>query len=567
MKKFIKKFVLVLVLATFLFGTISVKPASAQSSWYNQSFGDFYSKVYGSPGNEIFGERYTAAQVQWIFWSIPSFFLDVFTLHNSKLANCFVGITPGGSLDMTDCFSGVIDQVKTVFQNVLNISAINNNENLASLIFKKRSFSGISYVEDKLANFGIVKEVQAQDTGFGFTHLALVAQFWKGARDFSYGVIVVITLVFAFMIMFRTKINPQTVITVQSAIPKIMVALVLVTFSYAIAGFMVDLLYVSIGLVSLLVSSVFGGAYGWFIKSSTSAFHWISGDIPLATGILGSFTILLYFVIYVVLFFASAVLNFVATTLSLSIFGMLISLLMAIASVFIAIILIINFFKVSWMLIKSLLTFYASVIFAPFILAFGALVPSMGFGSWLKMMISSLSAFLLTGTFFVISLEFLMYSFTGVVYVTGGQNFITELLTAAGMGGHEMISSTLWAPPLLATGGEISGLLFLFMSLGIITLLPKVTDIVQGLLSGRPIAYGTAIGEAVMMPVNMVKGSGAYRAYSEYAGTRFAAEVLESKAARTIAGGINTITRGKINAEKTREDISKDIRTRAKKYN
>ena len=44
--------------------------------------------------------------------------------------------------------------------------------------------------------------------------------------------------------------SPQTIVTIQSALPKIVVTLILVTFSYAIAGFMVDLVYVVMGLFS-----------------------------------------------------------------------------------------------------------------------------------------------------------------------------------------------------------------------------------------------------------------------------------------------------------------------------
>lgn len=44
--------------------------------WYNQSLTQFSSKVFGgTPDNEIFGERYTFAQVNWIINSIFTMFL------------------------------------------------------------------------------------------------------------------------------------------------------------------------------------------------------------------------------------------------------------------------------------------------------------------------------------------------------------------------------------------------------------------------------------------------------------------------------------------------------------
>jgi hypothetical protein len=45
------------------------------------------------------------------------------------------------------------------------------------------------------------------------------------------------------LIMLRIKISPQAVITVQNAIPRIITTLILVTFSYAIAGLLIDLMY------------------------------------------------------------------------------------------------------------------------------------------------------------------------------------------------------------------------------------------------------------------------------------------------------------------------------------
>ena len=49
--------------------------------------------------------------------------------------------------------------------------------------------------------------------------------------------------------MFRMKINPQNVATFQSAIPKIVTTLILITFAYAIAGFMIDLMFVLFNLI------------------------------------------------------------------------------------------------------------------------------------------------------------------------------------------------------------------------------------------------------------------------------------------------------------------------------
>jgi hypothetical protein len=59
--------------------------------------------------------------------------------------------------------------------------------------------------------------------------------------------------------------------------------------------------------------------------------------------------------------------------------------------------------------------------------------------------------------------------------------------TVAPMGG--------W-PPLLGSGEGMLSLLLCAVSFTLFSLIPKATEIVQGLVSGRPYAYGTAIGEA-----------------------------------------------------------------------
>jgi len=62
--------------------------------------------------------------------------------------------------------------------------------------------------------------------------------------------------------MFRMKMNPQTVISIENALPKIVIALILITFSFAIAGFLIDLTYISMGLiVSMLSNNPKGGTY------------------------------------------------------------------------------------------------------------------------------------------------------------------------------------------------------------------------------------------------------------------------------------------------------------------
>ena len=75
-----KKLLVSVTLAIFLLTSVFVPVVKAQqSTWYNQGFVEWYDKVYNpdtSPGSEIFGERYTAAQVEWVIYGLGAFFIN-----------------------------------------------------------------------------------------------------------------------------------------------------------------------------------------------------------------------------------------------------------------------------------------------------------------------------------------------------------------------------------------------------------------------------------------------------------------------------------------------------------
>src|SRR3972149_5454375 len=74
----LKKLLASIVLAAFLLVT-SVPSVYAQpaKNWYFQSWEDWYAKVYDDQNpDEIFGERYTAAQVEWVIYGIGAFIIN-----------------------------------------------------------------------------------------------------------------------------------------------------------------------------------------------------------------------------------------------------------------------------------------------------------------------------------------------------------------------------------------------------------------------------------------------------------------------------------------------------------
>ncbi len=111
-------------------------------------------------------------------------------------------------------------------------------------MFYNSPASNAEYAHYLAQNFGIAKSTYAQDSQ-GFTALSPVLGIWEAVRNLTYIIAVVFFILIGFGIMVRFKIDPRTVMTLQNQIPKIIIALILITFSYSIAGFMTDIMWLS----------------------------------------------------------------------------------------------------------------------------------------------------------------------------------------------------------------------------------------------------------------------------------------------------------------------------------
>jgi len=233
LKKLTLSFLSVLIFFFSLAPYFSIAKAQTTETWYSQGFKTWFAKV-SDPSNpsEIFGERYTSAQVEWVIYGIFAFFVNQVAPPGTAGA-CVNG-------DIVACTVGIKEFFDSIYAGE-GSSQINSNKSLASLVFTVRPLSGISYIRGKIRNFSLVPTVQAQTVGFGFDALKPIQEMWKASRDIAFGLFVLTAVIFAFMIMFRVKLSPQLVISVQSALPKVFMALILATFSYAIAGFVIDL--------------------------------------------------------------------------------------------------------------------------------------------------------------------------------------------------------------------------------------------------------------------------------------------------------------------------------------
>ena len=81
-----------------------------------------------------------------------------------------------------------------------------------------------------------------------------ISTVWANVRNISYVFFIIIMLVAGFMIMFRHKVGGQALVTLGNALPNVILALILVTFSFAIAGIIIDIG----GILMVLAQEVLG---------------------------------------------------------------------------------------------------------------------------------------------------------------------------------------------------------------------------------------------------------------------------------------------------------------------
>lgn len=521
---FAKKIILSLLSALVIFFSFAPylqvaaqePPAQAPTAvptgtWYNQGFTDWFSKVYDenvSPSNEIFGERYTAAQVQWVVYSLLALLINTSGPAGTQAVSCLM------AGDINSCGAAIKEAINSVTLSDAG------GPNQAS-VFAMNPLSGIGYVQRKIDNFHLVPVAHAQ--GFGYnTAESPVQQLWVAIRNISFGLIILVVIVMAFMIMFRVKISPQVVITVQSALPKIIGALILITFSYAIAGFVIDLMYVVMGLLATFVSSTGSGISS---LSAVELFKYFNSQSIIVL----SLQYILYFFLGITGTFAGWGAELSSTNQIISgggsaiagivgiFFGLIILLVLGIVVIW-------SLLKIMWMLLITYVNILLKIIFGPLQILIGTVTSFGGFGAWLKSLAADLSVFPVVSFLFFLAFFFMAQTFKasyGNIELFGiGDALINNFPFR--INANFLATSAGWAPP-MTVGAQGLGLLWLGVSVSIMTLIPKTGEIIKGIISGKPISYGTAIGEA-FGPVSM-GGRGALAARAGRA------EAAESKSA------------------------------------
>lgn len=356
--------------------------------------------------------------------------------------------------------------------------AIGAMGNLIAMTFTPPAHTG-QYVNYLAGNFGLSKPAFAQtkdDSGIGFQGIFPLLALWTAFRNISYLLFTLIFLVIGFAIMLRVHIDPRTVMTIENQIPKLIIALILVTFSFAVAGFMIDLMYVFIYLVIGIFDTIkdipkFDGNIWGYNPLEVANNLRVAGTNGGITGI-ATKTSEAVKDISITLFSGLSNVPLIGAA-----FGFLVGLLMFII---IAIALLFALFRLWFTLLQSYIFIILEVVFAPFWIVAGLLPgSSINFTAWLRSLASDLLVFPTTIGMFLLANIF---------------------INSGGIGNKQ----ELFHPPLIGnpTGSAFPSLI----GLGIILITPAIAGMIKSALKVPKVdmsAIGQAGGVGVGYPISV----------------------------------------------------------------
>lgn len=371
-------------------------------------------------------------------------------------------------------------------------------------------------------NFGFAKKTYAQNSTeqtAGFVGLKPLIDIWRTFRNFVYLLFTIIFIVIGIGIVLRIPVQDKAVMSIQNQIPRVIITLILVTLSFAIAGLLIDLMYVSIYAIYALFSSIPGmnlpslnptNAFG---HTPFEAMNGISGLGQVAGGtssVIGGFLgtvfsgtigqLLASFVLSLlgssiggglgsfagplggavgegIGILSGVVIGFAAGGKIIGLVGEVI------AFVVIAVALVIALVKLWFNLIKAYIYILIDVVFAPIWIGAGAIPKSSwGFTSWLRHIISNLLVFPLTFVFFMLAYVFIN------VFSTADQ-------------------SSYFVPPFVGNLGSYK-VLGPVIAFGIILMTGEIPAIIKDMLKTPEVKYSQSIGKGVGGSISTIQQFG-----------------------------------------------------------
>ena len=377
---------------------------------------------------------------------------------------------------------------------------------LSSLFNNKPASTGsyIAHVSQNLQKHKIIPSALAATPGVGFSTFSPFLTVWMVVRNLAYIALVAFFIVYGFMMMFRVNLGQKTVITVQLAIPKLIVTLLIITFSYAIVGLIYDLMWVVIYfLISYLTSQdiiVNGSLWHPAVTASGNGLSGLIGSLTLNTIVSGPAAIF-------------GVLNLVLGGIGAQV-GTIVGYISGInflIGLFITIAVFISYGKLFFKLIGSFISVVISLITAPLVLLGNAFPGSQIIGTWMRSLVANLSVFPVTMLLLLFSYLLMIQPLLGICKTSEnewrsllGTNATGQLGVCENIFGVkglvETNASSITGIPLITPllGFDANGLLAL-LGVGLLLMAAKYVDIVKDALKVPPFKYGTAISDALKL--------------------------------------------------------------------
>ncbi|HWA52304.1 MAG TPA: hypothetical protein VG895_04575 [Patescibacteria group bacterium] len=447
--------------------------------WYNQNFGQWSAKVFDSSNpNEIFGERYTYAQVNWIINSL------IAVIIGSDISSCISSGSNGNVSSIGTCAAKLLPSNQTSNNTGMKGGTFTALSYLGGTLMNFKPASGVNYTKQIASNLHVISPAYAQSTSAGFATLSPVQSLWQVVRDISYSLMVVIIIIAAFAIMFRLKLSPQLTASIQSILPRIAVALILITFSYAIAGFLIDLMYVVIGAFAVMVK--IGGS-----TLSTGSVLYLFGQLNSINGLTSLFIGMLIFIVLLVGGGALLTLGAISAGVisgGISVLGIPVGIIIVLVGViFVGWIIL----RLIWLLVKTSVITVLLIIASPFMILGDTLDIGGGFISWFRTLAANLAVYpTVTIMIFLAHYFFWGWAAGALTQIFPTNNpFNTYAISALNINGTSGVINL----PGMPIGTSIIGFFAAFI---IVFLIPKAADVVEGIIKGKGVDVGGAVKES-----------------------------------------------------------------------
>ncbi|MCL4393027.1 hypothetical protein M1145_02710 [Patescibacteria group bacterium] len=141
--------------------------------------------------------------------------------------------------------------------------ALGDTTALMGYMYTEHPASGVGYFAYLGQKAGFINNTYAAGTSqvtsepvYGFSFLSPIEHLWAFSRDIAYLLLVIVIIATGLLIIIGGKVGQSQIpITFMSALPNIVAAVILIEFSYALGGFMIDIMNILLVLIFNIFSS------------------------------------------------------------------------------------------------------------------------------------------------------------------------------------------------------------------------------------------------------------------------------------------------------------------------